>query len=162
MAHIVMSTSLCIVAVRYTNGCKHTTERHRSAAEHFLTIKGHWRTLGVGGGSEAVYQYCWAWLCGKRSCVPIELSICFPQSSKVNVICKSSKCLKTPGGTAVNEKLAAGSLNENQCTVSSKVPITRWHWEGHLHFGTLWCILCHCRNNILFIVWPAHSRLLPL
>lgn len=34
--------------------------------------------------------------------------------------CKCSKCLSTQGGTAVNEKLAAGTLNENQCSVSPK------------------------------------------
>lgn len=72
------------------------------------------------GALEAVCQFCWAWLCGRPSCVLIQLNICLPQSSGANVICKCSKRLKTLGGTAVNEKLAAGTLNENQSTVSPK------------------------------------------
>lgn len=50
----------------------------------------------------------------------IQLNICLPQSSEVNVICKCSKHLRTPERTAVSEKLAAGELNENQCTVSAR------------------------------------------
>lgn len=72
------------------------------------------------GVLEAVCQFCWAWLCSRPSCVLIQLNICLPQSSEVNVICKCSKRLRTRGGTAVNQKLAAGTLNENQCSVSPK------------------------------------------
>lgn len=75
------------------------------------------------------------------------LNICLPQSSEVNVICKCSKRLRTLGGTAVNEKLAAGKLNENQCTMSiKKCPLEGCTERCICIFWTLRRISSHCRT----------------
>lgn len=88
---------------------------------------------------DAFGRSSWAGQCGGPSSVAVQMNICLAWASEVNVICKYSKCIRTLGGTAVNEKWAAGALYETNLLCPQKVPIRRLHWMVHLHVGTLKC-----------------------